>query len=75
MQSEKTMQQAERQRSQIQEEVIQLRHLRERLGMDLRSTVESYLSLIDAYQSSQPSRPPLIEVRRGPSARAKPNTC
>ncbi len=75
VQSEKTVQQAETQRSQVQEEVVQLRHLRERLGMDLRSTVEGYLSLIEAHQSSQPSRPSLIEVRSGSSVGAKRNSC
>ena len=75
VQAEKTVQQAETQRSRVQEEIVQLRHLRERLGMDLRSTVEGYLSLIEAHQSSRPSRPPLIEVRSGSSAGAKRNAC
>ncbi len=75
VQAEKTVQQAETQRSGVQEEIVQLRHLRKRLGMDLRSTVEGYLSLIEAHQSSQPTRPSLIEVRSGSSVGAKRNAC
>ncbi len=73
VQAEKTVQEAEAHRSQVQEEVVQLRHLRERLGTDLRSTVEGYLSLIEAHQSSQPARPSLIAVPAGPAAEAKRN--
>ena len=73
VQAEKTVQQAETHRSHVQEEIVQLRHLRGRLGADLRTTVEGYLSLIEAYQTSQPSRPSLIEGGNGSAAAGKRN--
>ncbi len=54
--AQKTVQEAEAHRAGVQEEIIQLRHLRHRLGADLRHTVQGYLSLIEAYQTPRSPR-------------------
>jgi len=68
--AQKTMQGAEVQRAHLEEELVQLKHLRNRLGSDLRNTIEGYLSLIEAYQ---PARAAPLEERIERATEAKRN--
>jgi cell division initiation protein len=51
MRSEKLLKQADGRRAALTREVAELKHLRSRLASDLRHTLESYGSMIDAYSS------------------------
>jgi len=51
--AQKILQQAELYRGEISEEITQMTHIRSRLETDLRSTLQGYLNLIDAYQTSR----------------------
>ncbi len=53
--SEKMVCQADATRAELTHEITQLRHLRSRLALELRKTVESYASLIDAYEEAADS--------------------
>ena len=50
---QKILQQAEMYRGEISEEITQMTHIRNRLETDLRSTLQGYMNLIDAYQTSR----------------------
>ncbi len=59
--SEKLLKQADGRRADLFREVAELRHLRNRLGSDLRHTLDSYASMVDAYERSaevDPDDPP-----------------
>ncbi len=62
LQGEKLMQQARDERAALEHEITELRHLRERLEVDLRRTLDGYVALIDAYKAS----------RRGPGRSGAP---
>jgi cell division initiation protein len=49
LRSEKLLQHADQSRAALSREVAELRHLRGRLASDLRHTLDSYASLVDAY--------------------------
>ena len=48
--SEKLLKQADGRRADLFREVAELRHLRNRLASDLRHTLDSYASMVDAYE-------------------------
>lgn len=50
--SEKIVSQADATRSELTHEIAELRHLRSRLALELRKTIESYASLINAYEGA-----------------------
>jgi cell division initiation protein len=61
MEAEKVVREAEDRRAAIRNEIVELRHLRSRAEADLRRTLESYLSLIDAHREARApkdDRPP-----------------
>ncbi len=53
---EKIIQEAEGRRSEVDREVAELRHLRQRLAADLRSTLQGYMNLIGAYEDAREGR-------------------
>jgi cell division initiation protein len=50
--AEKIVSQADVTRAELAHEIAELRHLRSRLALELRQTIEGYTSLIDAYEES-----------------------
>ena len=50
--SEKLLKQADGRRADLFREVAELRHLRNRLASDLRHTLDSYASMVDAYETA-----------------------
>ncbi len=59
--SEKLLKQADGRRADLFREVAELRDLRNRLGSDLRHTLDSYTSMVDAYERAadvDPDDPP-----------------
>ncbi len=59
--SEKLLKQADGRRADLFREVAELRDLRNRLGSDLRHTLDSYASMVDAYERAaevDPDDPP-----------------
>ena len=60
--SEKLLKQADGRRADLFREVAELRHLRNRLASDLRHTLDSYASMVDAYEraaAADSGAPPL----------------
>ena len=49
LRSEKLLIEARGQRSELSQEIAELRHLRQRLSDDLRNVIEGYLKMIDAF--------------------------
>jgi cell division initiation protein len=49
--SEKLLKASDMRRAELAAEIAELRHLRNRLGADLRHTLTGYASMIDAYES------------------------
>ena len=52
LRSEKMLQESRARMSDLETQIAELRHLRGRLSTDLRSTLEGYLSRIEAYDAS-----------------------
>lgn len=50
--SEKLLKQADGRRAALSREVAELRHMRSRLAADLRHTLDSYGSMVDAYEAA-----------------------
>ncbi len=53
LRAEKLMIEARQQRSELSQEIAELRHVRQRLSDDLRNAVEGYLKMIDAFEDAR----------------------
>lgn len=62
--SEKIVSQADATRAELNREIAELRHLRNRLVLDLQNTLDGYASLIDAYRVSREETNPEREGER-----------
>jgi cell division initiation protein len=53
VQAEKTLQEAEARRADLSNEITQMQHIRRQIEVELRRTLEGYLSLLDTHQAAQ----------------------